>query len=304
MHVEIAVDALQTDTEHALAAVWSQVLGVHVADIGRATSFFALGGDSISAIRLLKAIQQQFDVLSMSHALILKHPQLARMATAIHAIQRPDSLEETSVAFKVTKQAVAAPTTQPAIRIACFHGQGSNTIHMEHQLSAIRAALGETAEFVFIQAPHATKSSYLSEFYEGMDWFEWLPRNSRSHADIDALIAYVAQQLEQIGNVDMLLGFSQGAMLVEMLDRLAQAGSIKRTWRLTSKPHNVPSIHVFGTNEHKALQTQLPTRYIAVKRTVIKHAAGHDIPRDDEFGRKIAEAIQDIAYQSAASITI
>ncbi|KAL2913063.1 hypothetical protein HK105_207408 [Polyrhizophydium stewartii] len=310
MHVEIAVDALQTDTEHALAAVWSQVLGVHVADIGRATSFFALGGDSISAIRLLKAIQQQFDVLSMSHALILKHPQLARMATAIHAIQRPDSLEETSVAFKVTKQAVAAPTTQPAIRIACFHGQGSNTIHMEHQLSAIRAALGETAEFVFIQAPHATKSSYLSEFYEGMDWFEWLPRNSRSHADIDALIAYVAQQLEQIGNVDMLLGFSQGAMLVEMLDRLAQAGSIKRTWRLSmlcsgvvfsswqllgtlaaSKPHNVPSIHVFGTNEHKALQTQLPTRYIAVKRTVIKHAAGHDIPRDDEFGRKIAEAI-------------
>ncbi|KAL2916736.1 hypothetical protein HK105_203515, partial [Polyrhizophydium stewartii] len=84
MHVEIAVDALQTDTERALAAVWSQVLGVHVADIGRATSFFALGGDSISAIRLLKAIQRQFAVPSMSHVVILKNPQLARMAAAIN----------------------------------------------------------------------------------------------------------------------------------------------------------------------------------------------------------------------------
>ncbi|KAL2914197.1 hypothetical protein HK105_206290 [Polyrhizophydium stewartii] len=56
MHVEIAVDALPTDTERALAAVWSQVLGVQVADIGRATSFFELGGDSISAIKMVSAL--------------------------------------------------------------------------------------------------------------------------------------------------------------------------------------------------------------------------------------------------------
>ncbi|KAL2911697.1 hypothetical protein HK105_207216 [Polyrhizophydium stewartii] len=99
---------------------------------------------------------------------------------------------------------------------------------MEHQLSAIRTALGESAEFVFIQAPHVAKLSYLSEFYEGMDWFEWLPRNSRSHADVDALIAYATQQLQHIGHVDVLVGFSQGAMVVELLDRLAQAGRINK----------------------------------------------------------------------------
>ncbi|KAL2911133.1 hypothetical protein HK105_209410, partial [Polyrhizophydium stewartii] len=80
MHVEIAVDALQTDTERALAAVWSQVLGVHVADIGRATSFFALGGDSISAIRLVAKAKQQG--LTLSSALIFKAPTLAKMALA------------------------------------------------------------------------------------------------------------------------------------------------------------------------------------------------------------------------------
>ncbi|KAL2911159.1 hypothetical protein HK105_209385 [Polyrhizophydium stewartii] len=310
MHIEIAVDALQTDTERALAAVWSQVLGVQVADIGRATSFFALGGDSISAIRLLKAIQHQFALPSLSHAAILKHPQLARLAAAIHAIQHPDASAESTLTFGHTKQVPTVSQSQSAVRIACFHGQGSNTIHMEHQLSSIKAALGETAEFVFIQAPHATKSSYLSEFYEGMDWFEWIPRNSQTQADVKALIAYAMQQLEKIGHVDVLLGFSQGAMVVELLDRLVQAGSIKRTWRLsvlcsgispsswqlpsslaTSTPHDAPSIHIFGTNEHKAFQTQLPACYAADKQLVIRHAAGHDIPRNDEFGRKVAEAI-------------
>ncbi|KAL2912582.1 hypothetical protein HK105_207890 [Polyrhizophydium stewartii] len=320
MHVEIAVDALQTDTERALAAVWSQVLGVQVADIGRATSFFALGGDSISAIRLLKAIQQQFSLPTMSHAVILKHPQLARMAAAIHATQHPETPAETPAAFDDVKQAASVPTPQPAIRIACFHGQGSNTIHMEHQLSAIKAALAETADFVFIQAPHAAKSSYLSEFFEGMDWFEWLPRGSDSASDVDALIAYAMQQLEQIGHADVLLGFSQGAMVVELLDRLARSGRIKRTWRLSvlcsgvafsswqliglppaGKPHDVPSIHIFGKNEHKAFQTQLPARYAAAKRAVIMHSAGHDIPRDDEFGSRVAEAIVTVIDHKAAT---
>ncbi|KAL2915042.1 hypothetical protein HK105_205364 [Polyrhizophydium stewartii] len=322
MHVEIAVDALQTDTERALAAVWSQVLGVQVADIGRATSFFALGGDSISAIRLLKAIQQQFSLPTMSHAVILKHPQLARMAAAIHATQHPETPAETPAAFDDVKQAASVPTPQPAIRIACFHGQGSNTIHMEHQLSAIKAALGEIAEFVFIQAPHTAKSSHLSEFFEGMDWFEWLPRGSHSTSDVDALIVYAMQQLEQIGHADVLLGFSQGAMVVELLDRLARSGRIKRTWRLSvlcsgvafsswqlpkslaaSKLHDVPSIHIFGKNEHKAFRTQLPARYAAAKRTVIKHAAGHDIPRDDEFGSRVAEALVAAINHQAAAIS-
>ncbi|KAL2915124.1 hypothetical protein HK105_205228 [Polyrhizophydium stewartii] len=323
MHVEIAVDKLQTDTERALAAVWSQVLGVHVADIGRATSFFVLGGDSISAIRLLKAIQQQFAVLTMSHTVILKHPQLARMAAAIHAIQHPDAPAETLSSFDDVGKIASVPTLQPTVRIACFHGQGSNTIHMEHQLSAVKAALGETAKFVFIQAPHAAKSSYLSKFYKGMDWFEWLLDDSQSQTDVDTLITYVTQQLEQIGHVDVLLGFSQGAMVVEMLDRLAQAGSIKQTWRLSvlcsgialsswqlpsslaaSTPHSMPSIHIFGTNEHKAFQTQLPARYAADKRVVIKHAAGHDIPHDDEFGRRVADAIWDVMDSQVATGTI
>ncbi|KAL2911701.1 hypothetical protein HK105_208833 [Polyrhizophydium stewartii] len=69
MHVEIA---------RALAAVWSQVLGVQVADIGRATSFFALGGDSISAIKAAAAMQRAG--ISITVPQLFKAQTVARVA--------------------------------------------------------------------------------------------------------------------------------------------------------------------------------------------------------------------------------
>ncbi|KAL2911475.1 hypothetical protein HK105_209054 [Polyrhizophydium stewartii] len=309
MHVEIAVDALQTDTERALAAVWSQVLGVHVADIGRATSFFALGGDSISAIRLLKMVQEHFGVPTMSHAEILKLPQLSRMAAAINAIQNPNT-HAAIASLESLMQAAPAPHSQPAIRIACFHGQRRNNMHLEYQLSVIKSALGEAAEFVFIQAPIALEISDLARFYEGMKWFEWQPLESQTQADVDALIEYITHKLEEIGQVDALLGFSQGATVVELLDRLAQAGRIKAKWRLSllcsgvslsslglpgilaaSGPYDVASIHVFGTNDQMVLQSRQLECYAADKRVVITHSAGHGIPLDADFGHKVAEAV-------------
>ncbi|KAL2911609.1 hypothetical protein HK105_208910 [Polyrhizophydium stewartii] len=83
MHVEIAVDALQTDTESALAAVWSQVLGVQVADIGRAMSFFALGGDSISAIKAAAAMQHAG--ISITVPQLFKAQTVARVAALADA---------------------------------------------------------------------------------------------------------------------------------------------------------------------------------------------------------------------------
>ncbi|KAF0716011.1 hypothetical protein As57867_003066, partial [Aphanomyces stellatus] len=51
--IAVEVDSLESDSERRMAQVWSTVLGVEVSNIGRNSSFFALGGDSISAIRLV-----------------------------------------------------------------------------------------------------------------------------------------------------------------------------------------------------------------------------------------------------------
>ncbi|MDQ3288522.1 MAG: amino acid adenylation domain-containing protein, partial [Pseudomonadota bacterium] len=55
-----AVRAPETDTEVALARLWSERLRVDLGSVGRNTSFFEVGGHSLLAIRLLNDIQQIF----------------------------------------------------------------------------------------------------------------------------------------------------------------------------------------------------------------------------------------------------
>ncbi|CAK4098096.1 unnamed protein product, partial [Aphanomyces euteiches] len=55
---EMEADDLVTENEHKLAKVWSEVLGVPLTSIRRQTSFFALGGDSISVITVVSACKQ------------------------------------------------------------------------------------------------------------------------------------------------------------------------------------------------------------------------------------------------------
>ncbi|CAK4673164.1 unnamed protein product [Aphanomyces euteiches] len=82
MDVVVEADALETEAELKIAAVWSQVLGVNAAEIGANSSFFALGGDSISAIRLV-AKAKQFG-FHLTTALALKYSTLKSMATRAH----------------------------------------------------------------------------------------------------------------------------------------------------------------------------------------------------------------------------
>ncbi len=50
----------RSELEHAIAALWSQLLGA--AGVGRNQSFFALGGDSLLATRFIQTIHQRYGV--------------------------------------------------------------------------------------------------------------------------------------------------------------------------------------------------------------------------------------------------
>ncbi|KAG9398314.1 hypothetical protein AC1031_014655 [Aphanomyces cochlioides] len=77
MNVVVQVESLQTEAEKRMAEVWAQVLAVDISQIGPSTSFFSLGGDSISAIRLVaKAKHVGFKLTS---ALVMKKASLASM---------------------------------------------------------------------------------------------------------------------------------------------------------------------------------------------------------------------------------
>ncbi|KAG9408990.1 hypothetical protein AC1031_020894 [Aphanomyces cochlioides] len=80
MDVIVEVESLETEVEIQLATVWSKVLDVDVSEIGRNTSFFALGGDSLSIIKVVAACRQVG--LSITVAQLFKEPIL-RQAAAI-----------------------------------------------------------------------------------------------------------------------------------------------------------------------------------------------------------------------------
>lgn len=72
-----AVTAARNETEQQLIDCWEQVLGV--AQVGVHNNFFELGGDSLSGMRLVTALQTQFDLV-VQLADVFRYPTIAEFA--------------------------------------------------------------------------------------------------------------------------------------------------------------------------------------------------------------------------------
>ena len=75
--------APRTPVEEALAAIWSQLLGV--ARVGREDSFFALGGHSLLATQMVSRVREALGVELPLRALF-ERPKLADLAAAVVAL--------------------------------------------------------------------------------------------------------------------------------------------------------------------------------------------------------------------------
>ncbi|CAK4786182.1 unnamed protein product, partial [Aphanomyces euteiches] len=78
MDIVLEVDTPETEEEKQMAQVWANVLNVRVDEIGRNSSFLALGGDSISAIKVVAACSALG--VSLSAAQLFKGAVLSRVA--------------------------------------------------------------------------------------------------------------------------------------------------------------------------------------------------------------------------------
>ncbi|HFK7976100.1 TPA: amino acid adenylation domain-containing protein [Klebsiella oxytoca] len=84
--------ATLTETEARLAQLWGALLGI-APEMGRQQSFFALGGDSLLATRLINAIRDEFAV-EIALRKIFNAPELEAMAAAIEALQSESAAME------------------------------------------------------------------------------------------------------------------------------------------------------------------------------------------------------------------
>jgi acyl carrier protein len=81
--IETPFVAPRNDTEEALAHIWSSVLSVE--RVGVQDDFFELGGNSLSATRLVLRIREAFDAELPLRALF-KHSTVAELASLIEEI--------------------------------------------------------------------------------------------------------------------------------------------------------------------------------------------------------------------------
>ncbi|KAF0705595.1 Aste57867_7009 [Aphanomyces stellatus] len=88
LDLEIDFDPLVTKSEKRMASVWAHVMDVDISEIGRCTSFFAVGGDSMTAIKVVAACNAVG--LTITTAQLLKFHVLWRAASIV-SVPTPDA---------------------------------------------------------------------------------------------------------------------------------------------------------------------------------------------------------------------
>jgi aspartate racemase len=77
----------RSETERKLATIWADVLGVDSEGVGADSDFFAMGGHSLLAIRLMSAVHSAFGT-SLPLAALFEAPRLAELAALLEPGRR------------------------------------------------------------------------------------------------------------------------------------------------------------------------------------------------------------------------
>ncbi|WP_326841138.1 amino acid adenylation domain-containing protein [Streptomyces sp. NBC_01558] len=135
-----AYTAPRTDTERVLAAIWVDILGIET--VGVHDNFFALGGQSISAVRMVSRIREAGLPIALQQ--IMRHPTVAGLAAVLDA---PEVRAETEAGGLIV---MLSSEDDPALpRLFCVHPGGGST----HPYRALAQRLAGAFTVYGVQAP-------------------------------------------------------------------------------------------------------------------------------------------------------
>ena len=185
--------------ESAIARIWGNLLGIE--EIGLQDDFFALGGHSLTAVRLFAEVRKEFSV-DLPLATLLQASSLAGFAAIVAKNQPLGKLvPETGRWSALVPICTGRPDRRP---LFCVHSAGGNVLNYK----ALATALGPDQPFYALQA-------------QGVDGHLAL---------LTTLEAMAAQYIQAIRSVDpvgpyRLAGYSSGGVIAfEMARQLQQAG--------------------------------------------------------------------------------
>ncbi|KAG8048973.1 hypothetical protein GUJ93_ZPchr0009g2034 [Zizania palustris] len=228
------------------------------------------------------------------------------------------------------------------LKILCLHGFRQNASNFKGRTSALAKKLKHIAELVFIDAPHELSFVYQpnSDYCCGRSSlpsgtptrkFAWLvapnstcpteqdwriadapfdPLQYQQQTDkLEESYAYIERAISQMGHIDGILGFSQGAAMAALFCRrqLTTCGSLKFRFGIfcsgypapvgdfDGEPIRLPSLHCFGNGEGNDRQianrasSELMKQFDKGCCSVIEHNMGHIIPTRPPYIDQIKE---------------
>ncbi|MFI2238012.1 amino acid adenylation domain-containing protein [Streptomyces chrestomyceticus] len=114
-------EPLVTPTEHRIAAAWAAVLGLAPGQVGRDSHFFASGGTSLSAVRLIVKLERAVSLKDLT-----RHPRLSDLAAFVDGTGHGAGAD-TGTGLLISLLAPAAP----AATLVCFPYAGGNAVNFQ-----------------------------------------------------------------------------------------------------------------------------------------------------------------------------
>ncbi|KAI9911669.1 hypothetical protein PsorP6_009158 [Peronosclerospora sorghi] len=195
---------------------------------------------------------------------------------------------------------MTSPLPSTKLRVLCLHGFRTNRQVMESQTRGLRDALGPNTEYVFLNGPFEArgptdeiidrKFGHTAPFYE---WWanRYLEKEEREDIeaedgvlrgttrhwclqfeDIDQAIEAMDEKLNKLGEFDLAVGFSQGAIMLTILSMWYLQKSTKRWWKLVVcvcgvRPRGINVRELFETHEGEKI---MPYVHCCSQRSTIE----------------------------------
>ncbi|KAG7377444.1 hypothetical protein PHYPSEUDO_011630 [Phytophthora pseudosyringae] len=215
------------------------------------------------------------------------------------------------------------------IRVLCLHGWRTSASILQRQTSALRQAFGPKAELVYVDAPWAASApapelvrSFYGQSGPFYQWWDALKREDGAtyrYEGFEHSLDYLTGQLQALGRVDVVLGFSQGAAVATLLTAhyLSTYGHVpwtacvlvggfyprnSETQELldaaktsTDGAIDVPSVHVIGKTDPLAPKSETLFRSFTGTRSVkFEHDEGHKFPSPLKYEQMYHDIAQEV----------
>jgi len=147
---------------------------------------------------------------------------------------------------------------QRKIRVLALHGGGSNANIIKYQVMPLRRALGDQAEWEFLNGGRSWKFNegqkppeIMQALAAGMPFYGWYavehtdqsdrpyqeklfdPSVEFTYSQVDVGIDRVLHQIKENGPVDILVGFSQGCIVSHLVAAILRQRGEEIPWRLS-----------------------------------------------------------------------